>query len=335
MTDKYPSAEEVKRIVVRRKKILKELISCFLLPNERERTQKFQQLASRYSQADIERVMAVHRQRLQPHDLEDDEAIIYREYVDYYRRFGGQRPLLTETEFAAANSEFASLFARREFAQPLTAVGQARLDELIDLMLKEAPFWEDLVPENPPTIMPPPTPPLPSRPKTAPQPAAGHSESSYPTCPTHGFPMITINGQLKCSLEALDHCLGHKKVTDVVQRGKITYYIFEDGHELPLLCGCCGQGLVIEDVAHERKQVCGRRLEGIFISEPVNQPNKPEFNELILEFSRLGIFSKPMYIPVAFEVAAQLRHPGSTKPTSGKNQAQAKGRSGKKKGRKK
>jgi hypothetical protein len=72
-----------------------------------------------------------------------------------------------------------------------------------------------------------------------------------------------------------------------------------------------------------------------------------EYDKLILEFSKLGLFSKPLYISVAFEVAAQLRHPaavparrqGSTSAKKalapGKNRSQKKDRSRKKRGRKK
>jgi len=216
---------------------------------------------------------------------------------------------------------------------------------LSDLMLKEATFWDDLRPENPPPQMP--AVKLPPLKKSAPRIAAGHSADSYPACPNDGFPLIDINGRLECCVEVLDRCVGQKKVVEVVQRGQITYYVFENGHELPLLCGCCGHGLAVKDLDQERKRVCGRRLEAMSIGTTMIEKDRREYDELILEFSKLGVFSKPLHIPVAFEVAAQLRHPGA-KPTGkqgataakkapvpGKNRPRKKDRSGKKKGRKK
>jgi hypothetical protein len=182
-----------------------------------------------------------------------------------------------------------------------------------------------------------------------PQPAAGHSQSSYPLCPNDGFPMVEIDGRPECCVEALDRCVGQRTVVDVVQRGQTTYYVFENGHELPLLCGCCGQGLLVRDLEKEREKVCGRRLEAMSIGTAVLEKDGREYDELILEFSKSGIFSGPLHVPVAFEVAARLRHPtaGAKKRyvsaarsstskkkgiSSGKTRPRRKKRSGKRKG---
>jgi hypothetical protein len=315
-----------------------------MLTGERERNDRFNRLVSRYGKAEVDRALSFYSRGLKLNDPGDENAVFYRAYVGYYRRFGGQRPLLTLAEYVAANDEYAPLIIRQEMGKPLTAAEQERLAYLSDLMLKEATFWDDMMPENPPSKMPPVK--LPPLKKSAPRIAAGLSTSSYPPCPNDGFPMIEINGRLECCLEALDHCLGQQKVVDVVQRREITYYVFEDGHELPLLCGCCGQGLVFKDLAQERQRVCGRRLVAMSIGTAVLEKDKREYDELILEFAKLGLFSKPLHLPVAFEVAAQLRHPGAgpakkegstpakKAPAPGKNRSQ-KNRSGKKKGRKK
>jgi hypothetical protein len=98
-------------------------------------------------------------------------------------------------------------------------------------------------------------------------------------------------------------------VVDVVQRGKVTYYVFNDGHELPLLCGCCGQGLRVDDLEEERADVCGRRFTGMSMRTEAIEEEDREYEHLILEFSKQGLFSKPLQVPVAFEAVAELRHP--------------------------
>ena len=58
-------------------------------------------------------------------------------------------------------------------------------------------------------------------------------------CKRDGFPLVKINGQWECVAEYLDRCVGGQRIKDVIQRDDTFYYIFESGHELPLLCFCC------------------------------------------------------------------------------------------------
>jgi hypothetical protein len=338
MTTDYPS-EEIKQIVARRKQLNQELIAFLMLTGEREQNQRLKELVTRYGQAEVDHALDFYRRGLTMRSPDDENAVFYRAYVDYYRRFGGQRRLLTLAEYIEANEEYAPLIIRHELGKPLTTAEQERLAYLTDLMLKEATFWDDIMPENPPSQMPEVK--LPPLKQAVPRPAAGHSADSYPVCPNDGFPMIDINGRLECCMEALNRCLGQKKVVEVVQRRQTIYYVFEDGHELPLLCGCCGQGLAVKDLDQERKRVCGRRLESISIGASVIEADKSEFDELILGFSKLGFFAKPLAIAVAFEVAAQLRHPGAGPgrragaPSKQQARSPKKDRSGKKRDRKK
>lgn len=342
---KYPSDEEIKKIVTKRKQLAQELIGYLMLTGERERNERFKRLVSRYGQADVDRELVSYRERANMLSNPDNENIVfYSEYVNHYRRFGGDRPFLTLEEYVEANDEAAPLIIRNEVGQTLTETEQERLVYLSDLLLKEAVFWDDIMPENPPPTLPDVK--LPPIKISVPRPAAGHLLSSYPLCPDDGFPLLIIDDELVCCFEALDHCLRQRMVVDVVQRGKITYYVFDDGHELPLLCGCCGQGLRVDDLAKEHEEICGRRFTGMSIKTKALEKEDREYDQLVLEFSKSGLFLQPMQVPVAFEVAAGLRHPSpgpnrrrasASKNSTSKKKASSrkKRRSGKKRGRKK
>jgi hypothetical protein len=77
------------------------------------------------------------------------------------------------------------------------------------------------------------------------------------------------------------------------------------------------------------------------IETSVLEKDGREFDELVLEFSKLGIFSQPLHVPVAFEVAARLRHPAAgpkrrqVSASKKKARPRRKGRSWQKRGRKK
>ena len=128
-----------------------------------------------------------------------------------------------------------------------------------------------------------------------------------PMCEQHGFPLLQINGQWECVFEYLHDCVAHKQVVDVIQHLKTIYYVFEDGHQLPLLCGCCGNPLEV-NVASEREAIAGRRLDQIFTS-PVRLNTSELIDEMILIFSLKEGELEPWSVNVAFEVAAKLRHP--------------------------
>jgi len=184
------------------------------------------------------------------------------------------------------------------------------------------------MPENPPATMPEVD--LPSIRITVPGLAAGHPLSSYPLCPDDGYPLIMIDDELTCSFEALNHCLGQREVVDVVRRGKTTYFVFNDGHELPLLCSCCGQGLYFNDLEKEREDMRGRRLIGMSLETVISDEEDREFEQLNLEFSKRGLFSMPRQVPVAFEVAVELRHPSPAIPRRASSASKKKASSRKK-----
>ena len=81
---------------------------------------------------------------------------LYREYLDLYRRFGGDRPLLDRAQFARLNDERAGLIARKLMGgRMLSGAERRRLDELTGLLLADSDLWDDLVPESPPRSVPP------------------------------------------------------------------------------------------------------------------------------------------------------------------------------------
>ena len=130
----------------------------------------------------------------------------------------------------------------------------------------------------------------------------------FPTCKRDGFPMVKINGRLQCVAEYLDRCIGQKEVVDVVQRGQTAYYVFEDGHELPLLCFCCGSPLVIQNLDQCRSQILGRRLEGMSLGEATLEDggNLLQFE---LNFSKRWLSSSGLVDALSPLVAVRLRHP--------------------------
>jgi hypothetical protein len=328
---KYPSAEEREQIVATRRQLMGELIGCLVTTDEREQRKGFDRLVRRYGPSEVERTLTFLRRGLQGRDLDNDEAILYREYVEYYRRFGGQRPFLTLQEHTQANEEFGLLAARQEVGQTLSEAEQERLACLSDLLLKETMFWEDLVPEDPPSTMPEVDLP-PVRPSAPPR-TAQQVQDRYPICERDGFPMLTINGRLECSAEYIDRCVGQQPVVDVIQRGETMHYVFENGHELPLLCSCCGGPLQVDNLEKERKGMRGRRLESMSVGIEMLESGRKS-QALFLEFSKAGLFSRAVSLPVAFEVAARLRHPAGCPYRKQASTSTKKGRSRKRTRRK-
>jgi hypothetical protein len=133
-------------------------------------------------------------------------------------------------------------------------------------------------------------------------------KNPYPRCQKDGFPMVTIKGRLQCAAEYIDRCLGQQPVIDVIQRGQTIYYVFENGHELPLLCFCCATPLVTMDLAKARRNMQGRRLDSMAVGM-VQHESGQEFLQFGLEFSGKGWRSKGVFVPVAPEVAVKMRHP--------------------------
>ena len=134
------------------------------------------------------------------------------------------------------------------------------------------------------------------------------SEDSVPICAKDGFPKVKIAGRWQCVAEYLDRCIGGQRIVDLVKREDKVYYVFESGHELPMLCFCCGTPLEYTDLEKARRDITKRRLESMAV-EPGELENGREMLQFRLELSKKGLLSRPVAIPISIEAAAQMRHP--------------------------
>lgn len=139
-------------------------------------------------------------------------------------------------------------------------------------------------------------------------------KNPYPLCHRDGFPMVKIGNKQQCVAEYLDKHIGQKKIIDTVQHDEITYYVFENGWELPLLCFCCGKPLVIAELEKLRRDMRGRRLESMAVGS-VGAPDDGEFLEFQLEFSHKGFETQGVVQSIAPEAAARILKPSSDRST--------------------
>ena len=103
-------------------------------------------------------------------------------------------------------------------------------------------------------------------------------------CEKDGFPILNINGEPHCLAEFVNFCIGRQKVIDVVVRNNTLYYVFENRHEVPLLCYCCGEPLACPDLSAEKRRMRGRKLQAMTwnVEELEDGSNVIDYN---LEFS--------------------------------------------------
>jgi hypothetical protein len=150
----FPDAEERSQIIARRNKLHRDLIEYMVTrsPDEQEARAQLNPIVGEYGFDEVYRMLRKLSPRLNPaKNPDEDERRLYAEYVDLYRRFGGERPFLTPPEFARLNRERAVLLGREILQElQLTQAEQDRLDELSQLLLSEPWLWDDLVPEDPP-----------------------------------------------------------------------------------------------------------------------------------------------------------------------------------------
>jgi len=133
-------------------------------------------------------------------------------------------------------------------------------------------------------------------------------ESRARLCTKDGFPKVRIAGRWECVAEYLDRCIGGQRIVDMLKSEGTVYYVFESGHELPMLCFCCGTPLEYLDLERSRRDKVGRRLESMSV-RPGKSEDGREMLQVCLELSGKGLLLQPVAVPVFIEAAAQMRHP--------------------------
>jgi hypothetical protein len=158
MTERqFPDAEERARIIARRNQLHRDLIEYMVTrsPKDQEAREQLNPIVREHGFDEVYRLLQKISPRLNASkNLDEDQRLLYAEYVDLYRRFGGERPFLAPPEFVCLNQERAALLGREILQElQLTQAEQQRLDQLSDLLLSEPWLWDDLVPESPPNAM--------------------------------------------------------------------------------------------------------------------------------------------------------------------------------------
>lgn len=182
----FPSPKERERIVRRRKQLSYALYRNIALRsfNAEGADARTANLVREYGADEVRRMIERIGRQLNRPKGDAEEPWLYADYVARYRRFGGSRPLLSFAEQQALNEERAMLLMRHEYgtgelnfggggplrASPLSAAEERRLADLSDLLLANADLWDDLVPEDPPAVLPP-LPPVPPESDPEPLPA--------------------------------------------------------------------------------------------------------------------------------------------------------------------
>jgi hypothetical protein len=127
-------------------------------------------------------------------------------------------------------------------------------------------------------------------------------------CEQHGFPILNINGEPHCLAEFVDFCIGGQKVTDVVLRNETLYYVFENRHEIPLLCYCCGVPLECHDLQSVKNHVRGRKLQAMTwnLTELEDGRHVIDYK---LEFSKKHGETEPLMVQTSTLSADKMVHP--------------------------
>ncbi len=144
----YPSPEERLRIVERRDRLVRELISLFALGKPKDA--QLEKLTREYGESEVLRVNDILHRQFQRSRFLVDEPESYRHYRLGFARFGGTRRFLSAEEHGQLIYEHGLLFAQREFKAPFSLKPSPREEELRNLLRMDWQFWEDITPPDVP-----------------------------------------------------------------------------------------------------------------------------------------------------------------------------------------
>lgn len=137
----------------------------------------------------------------------------------------------------------------------------------------------------------------------------GSGYMTMSVCKRDGFPLAEIDGRLQCVAEFLNRCLGLQQIVDAAQRQKALYYIFENGHELPLLCYCCNRPLACNDVSVEREKISGLYLKSMVWDTAIVEGR--EVIDFRLELASPTKKDTILQVPTSILSASKLIHPAT------------------------
>lgn len=325
------------QVIARRDKILQEIATVLSMPDERRRQSRINRLRMTYSREETDRLLLYMMQLLDT-EPEDLDAFHYQRYHETYRHFGGDRPAFDVIQWQALNAEWVTLHVRKvtgqslgqaSTADPLTQKEANRYAEIKDLLLKDSFLWDDITPPDAGRHN------LPSlrvmmrqlrKQKAQDEESTSRSTVAHapmlvtdaPLCPTHKMPILMLNGQERCAEEFVMEHLGNKRITEVEVKQDVIYYVFEDGHRLPLICPCCGGAYMPDGVSLRRANMVGRILTKV--SKNHNHFDNSEqgegaYDDIALHFMDPEREREDLYIitPVAFTAIAQIQHPRTHK----------------------
>ena len=139
-------------------------------------------------------------------------------------------------------------------------------------------------------------------------------KSDAPICPKHDMPILRLSGRPQCVQEYLEGCIVGKRIVDVRIENKVGYYHFDDGHIMPLICGCCGNPYDADNIADSRDEMIGYTLLSLSTAHSHNADGQG-YDELVLNFG--GPNLTPTAVPVAFTAPARLLHPADCRQSQG------------------
>ncbi|MBA2453276.1 MAG: hypothetical protein H0V47_08905 [Chloroflexia bacterium] len=107
-------------------------------------------------------------------------------------------------------------------------------------------------------------------------------------CTDDGFPLISIDGEIYCTVEYADGLIGGQKAVGVAQGEHFIEILLANGYLIPLTCPCCGGQLHLRDMQlpELRALLIGRSIEGFRHGEWVGEGVPPKRHPVFaLQFS--------------------------------------------------